>query len=208
MFLLQTKDVGEESLEILLVWAAHQAEPKKAPILCAMPNHGAARVFFRHTLVFRTADEIMVKKKKKANSSQCVQANRTTAGALMGNEASLGASLHEICADLNDCSWVFITELQRTAQRVMETLYENGLHINQGKYSACTHTHARRLSPSVRLWTVSGLSCCCVPGRAGTADLEHGLCHSPLAKEGTFKTDGGRWQKFYVITSVSLIDVF
>lgn len=148
MFLLQTKDVGEESLEILLVWAAHQAEPKKAPILCAMPNHGAARVFFRHTLVFRTADEIMVKKKKKANSSQCVQANRTTAGALMGNEASLGASLHEICADLNDCSWVFITESQRTAQRVMETLYENGLHINQGKYSACTHTHTRAGSRS------------------------------------------------------------
>lgn len=47
-----------------------------------------------------------------------------------------------------------------------------------------------------------------MPGRAGTADLEHGLCHSPLAKEGTFKTDGGRWQEFYVITSVSLIDVF
>lgn len=134
----------------------------------------------------------------------------------MGNEASLWASLHEICADLNDHSWVFITELQRTAQRVMETLYENGLHINQGKYSACTHT--RKLSLSVRLWTVSGLNCCCVPGRAGTADLEHGLCHTPLAKEGrcdparggggrtgTFKTDEGRRQKFCEITSMSLI---
>lgn len=158
------------------------------------------------TLVFRTADEIMVKK-KEANSSQCVQANRTTAGALMGNEASLRASLHEICADLNDYSWVFITELQRTLQRVTETIYENGLHINLGKYSACTHTRARKLLLSVRLWTVSGLNGCCVPGGAGTADLEHELCHTPLAKEGTFKTDDGRWQIFCEITSISLIDV-
>lgn len=98
-------------------------------------------------------------------------------------------------------------------QRVIETLYQHGLHINQGKYSARMHT--RRLSLSVCLWAVSSFNRCCVPGRAGTADLEHVLQYvTPLFKDGRpdlasgrtgpFKTDEG--QTFCEITSISQID--
>lgn len=84
------QNVGETSFEVLLVWAAHQAEPSKKLSSSALHPIAILRGRSSDTLVWRREDEMLFR--KTANSSQCVRAKTTTAGALMGNEASLGAS--------------------------------------------------------------------------------------------------------------------